>query len=63
MDEAPREPDGGKDQSPFRTWRCPHCDHSLEYRPEHEDVAKLAITSHLTRQHGGRTEGLFPRRI
>lgn len=33
-------------------WKCPHCDHSLSYRIEHEDVAELAMVSHLARCHG-----------
>ena len=32
-------------------WQCPYCDHSLSYMMEHEDVAKLAIVSHLVRCH------------
>jgi len=32
-------------------WQCPYCDHSLDYKIEHEDVAKLAMVSHLVRCH------------
>lgn len=35
--------------SPFL--QCPYCDHSLIYRFEHEDAAKLAMVSHLVRCH------------
>ena len=33
------------------SWKCPYCDHSLSYRIEHGDVAKLAMVSHLARCH------------
>ena len=33
-------------------WVCPHCTHSLCYSPQHEEVAKLAMVSHLVRCHG-----------
>ena len=33
-------------------WKCPHCDHVLEFGPGHDDVVELAIESHMRRQHG-----------
>ena len=32
-------------------WQCPYCRHSFAYAIEHEDVAKLAMVSHLARCH------------
>jgi hypothetical protein len=32
-------------------WQCPYCSHSFAYPREHEDVAKLAMVSHLARCH------------
>jgi hypothetical protein len=40
------------DQEERVQWCCPHCAHSLQYKRQYEDVAKLAMVSHLSRCHG-----------
>ncbi len=39
-------------QTAVLQWQCPHCKHSLSFRPVHRDVAELAAASHTKRQHG-----------
>ena len=36
----------------MKKWKCPHCDHYLEFRHQDESVAILSMHGHLQRRHG-----------